>query len=219
MAVAGLVLALQHALDVDPVGGVEHLALRARHGLEIEQLETAVEASPGVHHQDAAAGVVAVPVKRPMGQHYVRILAVDELSHLLVAIQVHLGVAVHLAHEDVARTGHLAGVLALHHADGGGFAVAHAGNAGLAAREIDAHHLVARLGQQAHGAAAACLGIVGMCPDGQHLQALAGGICTIVTVLLGTGAHGQSQHRGTHGCCPRHLDHFSSIHISLITNL
>ena len=36
VAVAGLVFAFQHALDVDPMGGMEHLALGARHGFKIE---------------------------------------------------------------------------------------------------------------------------------------------------------------------------------------
>ncbi len=62
VAVAGFVFALQHALDVHPVGGVEQLALCARHRLEVEELETAVQPAPGVHHEDAADGVVAVAV-------------------------------------------------------------------------------------------------------------------------------------------------------------
>ena len=214
VAVAGPVLALEHALDVDPVGGVEHLALGARHRLEVEQLEAAVQTSPGVHHQDAAAGVVAVAVKGPVGHHDVGVLAVDEFAHLLVALQVDLGVAVDLAHEDVACAGHLAGILALDHADGGSLVVAHAGNAGLAAGEVDAHHLVARLGEQAHRAAAAGLGVIGVGTDGQHLQAALGGVTAACVVLLGIGTQRQSQRRGSHGSSAGHLDHFSSVHIS-----
>ena len=92
---------------------VEHLALGARHGLKIEQLEAAVQASPGVHHEYAAAGMVAVSIKRPVGHHDVGILAIDEFAHLLVALQVDLGIAIHLTHEDVACPGHFAGVFAL----------------------------------------------------------------------------------------------------------
>ena len=212
VAIAGLVLALEHALDVDPVCGVEHLALGARHRLEVEQLEAAVQTSPGIHHQDTATGVVAVSVKGPVGHDDVGVLAVDEFAHLLVALQVDLGVAVDLAHEDVARAGHLAGILALDHADGGSLVMAHAGNACLAAGEIDAHHLVARLGEQAHRAAAAGLGVIGVGSDGQHLEAALARRVILVTILLGVGAHGQPQHRDSHGGRPCLLDHFSSVH-------
>ena len=75
--------------------------------------------------------------------------------------------------EDVPCSGHAAGVLGLYHAHRGGLAVAHAGDARLTACEIDAHHLVARIGQQAHRAAAAGLRVVGMRPYGQYLQAFA----------------------------------------------
>ena len=50
VAVARLVFALEHRLDVHPVSGVEHLRLLASHHLEVVELESASKSAPCVKH-------------------------------------------------------------------------------------------------------------------------------------------------------------------------
>ena len=207
MAVACLVFALEHRLDIHPVSGVEHLRLLASHHLKVVELEPAVEASPRVEHQCATHRMVAVGVDGPVGEHHVGVLAVDEFAHLLISLQVHLRVAVNLAHENVPCASDAAGVLALHHTNGSCLVVALASNSCLAAGEVDTHHLMAGIGEQTHRATAARLRVIGVRPNHQDLAPSCVHNLAIVTRHCWQSQNSSAQSRSAHV-----LYHFTSIH-------
>ena len=192
---------------------MEHLRLGTAHHFEIVKLEAAVEAAPGIHDEDAADGVVAVPVDGPVRDDQVGFLALDEFAHLAIAVEGHLGGAVDLVHEQRAGAGDFAGGFGLADADGRGFVVALAGNAGLPSREIDADHFVAGVGEQADGAAGGGFRIIRMRPDDEDLLA-------VLLFRYGChfgrgGSHRDAQHR-ERGGASRRLEHRSSVHIVLL---
>lgn len=167
MAAAGSMFLFDDRADVHPVGGMEQLALGAGHGLEIVQVEAAVQAAPGIQDQQGADAVVAVAVNGPVGNHHVRFFLLQQFPHLAVAFAVQLRIAIHLVHEQEPGTGDGAGSLHFLYADGGRFVVRFACDAGLAPGQVNAYHLVARRGKQAHGAAGAGFRVVRMSPDNQ----------------------------------------------------
>ena len=75
---AGLVLTVAGRTDVYPVRRMKHLRLRTAHHLEIVQFEAAVKPAPGIQHQNAADGVVAVSVDGPVRDDDIRLLAVEQ---------------------------------------------------------------------------------------------------------------------------------------------
>ena len=113
--------------------------------------------------------MVAVSVDGPVGEHHIGLLALDHGLHLRIACAVHLGIAVNLPHKNMPYAHHAAGVLALLAAYGGRLVVAFAGNAGLAASEIHAHHLAALALKHQHGAAGNGFGVVGVCAHHERL--------------------------------------------------
>lgn len=165
MAVTSLVLTLQHSLDVYPVCRVEHLGLLACHHLKIVERKATVKPTPSVKHQRAADRMVAMGIDGPVGDDHIGVLAVDEVAHLLVAGQRNLGTAVDLVHEEVSGTSDAAGILTLDNTDGCRLVMALARNTRFATREVDTHHVVPGIGQQANRAATTGLGIVGMGTD------------------------------------------------------
>ena len=108
-------------------------------------------------------------VNGPVGQDDVRFLAVNQLSHFLIALQIDFCVAIDLVHENVACSGDLAGSLGLLNPYCSGLGVGFAGDAGLAAGKVNTYDFVTCGGKKAHCAAGAGFGVVGMSANNQYL--------------------------------------------------
>ncbi len=190
---------------------MEQLALGAGHGLEIVQVEAAVQAAPGIQDQQGADAVVAVAVNGPVGNHHVRFFLLQQFPHLAVALAVQFRIAIHLVHEQEPGTGDGAGSLHFLYADGGRFVVRFAGDAGFAPGQVDAYHFVARRGKQAHGAAGAGFRVVRMSPDNQDFLFAFHRLISGWLRAFSSQWKAQDRHGG--GSCGG-FNHFPPVHIN-----
>lgn len=169
---------------------MEDLRLLPLVHFKIVKVELPAAVEPGVVSEQRCGTVVAVRVNGPMREHNIGMFGLEDLSKIIVARAIQLGVAVNLTGEKRTRFQYFAGLPAFRCPDCGSLLQRCSLYAGLAASEVEDRDFMSLIGVERDGAAASGFGIIRVASHDDDLQLSARSLTRGVRISNGK-------------CCPK----------------